>query len=56
MSLIQLYRDLTLVKLGNGRNTCFWLDSWLGDKPLSIQYPALFSHVVNPNATVADFY
>lgn len=56
MSLIHLYRSLTVVEVGNGRNTCFWLDSWLGNKPFSIQYPALFSHVSNPNITVADCY
>jgi hypothetical protein len=53
-SLIDLYRTLTIVEVGDGKNTCFWLDSWLGGKPLSIQFPALFSHVQNPNLTVAD--
>jgi hypothetical protein len=56
MTLIQLHRDLTVVKIGDGQNTCFWLDSWLDNKPLSIQYPALFSHVRNPNTTVAEAY
>jgi hypothetical protein len=56
MTLIDLYRTLTMVELGDGRNTCFWLDIWLGNKPLSIQYPALFSHLQTPNLTVADCY
>jgi hypothetical protein len=56
MSLIQLYRDLTIVRIGDGKTTCFWLDSWLGNKPLFIQYPALFSHVQSPNATIADCF
>jgi hypothetical protein len=43
MTLIHLY-------------TCFWLDSWLENKPLSIQFPALFSHVQNPNVSVVDCY
>jgi hypothetical protein len=42
MTLIQLYRDTTVVELGDGRSTCFWLDSWSGNKPLSTQFPALF--------------
>jgi hypothetical protein len=54
MTLIDLYRSLTFVRVGNGRSTCFWLDSWLGNKPLLIQYPALFSDVQSPNVTVAD--
>jgi hypothetical protein len=53
-SLIHLYRSLTMVKIGDDKDTCFWLDSWLGNKPLSIQFPSLLSHVQNPNASVAD--
>jgi hypothetical protein len=56
MSLIQLYRDLTMVKIGNGRHTSFWLDSWLGNKTLSIQFLALFSHVQQPNRIVAESF
>jgi hypothetical protein len=26
-SLIHLYRSLTTVKIGDGKDTCFWLDS-----------------------------
>jgi hypothetical protein len=56
LHLIHLYRNLTPTKVGDSKETCFWLDSWLGNKPLSIQYPTLFSHVQNPNITVADVY
>jgi hypothetical protein len=56
MTLAQLYRDLTVVKIGNGCHTSFWLDSWLGNKPLLIQFPALFSHVQHPNMTVAESF
>jgi hypothetical protein len=28
-------------KVGNGMNTRFWEDSWLGDKPLAEKYPNL---------------
>jgi hypothetical protein len=56
MTLIQLYRDLTVVKIGNGRHTSFWMDSWINNKPLSIQFPALFSHVLCPNMTVAESF
>jgi hypothetical protein len=43
-------------RLGNDQNTCFCLDNWFGNKPLSIQYPTLFSHVQNSNINVADAY
>jgi hypothetical protein len=54
ISLIDLYRTLTIVELGDGKNTWFWLDSWLGGKSLSIQFLALYSQVQNPNLIVAD--
>jgi hypothetical protein len=48
MTLIQLYR-------GNGRHTS-WMDSWINNKPLSIQFLAPFSHVLHPNMTVAESF
>jgi hypothetical protein len=56
MTLIQLYRDPTIVKIGNGCHTSFWLDSWLKNKPLSIQFTSLFSHVQQTNITVAECF
>jgi hypothetical protein len=32
-------------KVGDGENTQFWENMWLGDKPLAQQYPSLFSIV-----------
>ena len=29
-------------KVGDGSNTRFWEDTWLGDKPLAEQYPSLY--------------
>jgi hypothetical protein len=52
MSLVNLYRDLTLVQINNG----FLLDSWSGENPLSIQFSALFSHMKNPNVSVVYAY
>ena len=54
MHLIDPYRAMTIVTVGKGNNTAFWLDSWFNKKPLSCQYPHLFSHVVNKNVTVLD--
>jgi hypothetical protein len=56
MTLISLYRDLTVVVIGNGCHTSFWLDSWIGNKPLLIQFPALFSHVQRPNTTIIESF
>jgi hypothetical protein len=40
-------------KIGNGENTRFWEDTWLGDKPLALQYPSLFVIVQHKQVTVA---
>jgi hypothetical protein len=31
-----------MIKTRNGKNSLFWLDSWLYDKPLAILYSNLF--------------
>jgi hypothetical protein len=56
MTLIQLYRDLTVVTIGDDHHASFWLDSWIGNKPLSIQFPALFSYVQQTNVTVVESF
>jgi hypothetical protein len=40
--------------LGDGRDTRFWEDVWLGDTPLSSQYPALYIIVRHKHVRVAD--
>jgi hypothetical protein len=38
--------------VGNGLNTRFWEDSWLGDKPLAQEYPSLYNIVNHMNVIV----
>ena len=40
--------------VGNGENTRFWEDIWLGDIPLKDQYPSLYNIVNVRNVIVAD--
>lgn len=40
--------------IGNGQNTRFWEDTWLGDKPLSDQYPTLYNIVHHKHVTIAN--
>ena len=40
--------------MGNGEATRFLEDTWLGDKPLSWQYPSLYSIVHRKGVSVAD--
>lgn len=46
------YRALTVVAVGDGRTTAFWLDQWLFDDTLAEVFPALFSHCLRPNISV----
>ena len=41
-------------KIGNGCNTRFWKDFWLGDFKLEDQFPRLALVDINPECTVAD--
>jgi hypothetical protein len=51
---LQNFRDITTVKLGDGSFTSFWLDLWLDDCTLAERFPALFSHSLRKNISVAE--
>ncbi|TVU23656.1 hypothetical protein EJB05_26035, partial [Eragrostis curvula] len=53
-SLLPVYQSITTVQIGNGRSTAFWEDNWLDDCALNVSYPALFTHVYRPGASVHD--
>jgi hypothetical protein len=40
-------------KIGDGKNTSFWEDKWLGNAPLSQQYPSLFNIAERKHVSVA---
>ena len=40
--------------IGDGLNTRFWKDTWLGDSPLAHQYPTLFNIVHRKQVSVAE--
>jgi hypothetical protein len=43
-------------KLGNGSQTRFWKDIWVGDIMLCEKFPRLFSIISNKDATVAEVW
>ena len=53
-SLTPLYRDISTCLVGDGRRTAFWLDRWASDEPLCQMFAALFSHALDPEASVAQ--
>jgi hypothetical protein len=42
--------------VGNGVNTRFWLDTWIGDLALKERYPRLFSISTQKQASVAEIW
>nr|GEW06507.1 putative RNA-directed DNA polymerase, eukaryota, reverse transcriptase zinc-binding domain protein [Tanacetum cinerariifolium] len=48
------FLDRCKKQVGNDRDTCFWYDNWLGDKPLKYLFPRLFALELNKEVTVAD--
>jgi hypothetical protein len=40
--------------IGNGRNTLFWTDNWLGGVPLKIQFSRLYELAVHKECSVED--
>jgi hypothetical protein len=53
-ALVPLYRSVSMVQVGNGVHSAFWLDSWLPAGALAVMMLALFSHTTNANASVAQ--
>ncbi|GAU43110.1 hypothetical protein TSUD_373050 [Trifolium subterraneum] len=43
-------------KVGNGNSTSFWSTKWIGDAPLSVIFPRLFSLSNHKDCMVRDFY
>jgi hypothetical protein len=52
----QLIRIGARHRVGNGRNTLFWLDKWVLDEALSEKFPRLFAICDRPNALVAEIW
>jgi hypothetical protein len=40
--------------VGDGRNTFFWLDHWVGDSPLRFKFPRLFDLALNKECSVEE--
>jgi len=40
--------------VGDGRDTLFWHDIWVGDIPLRLKFPRLFDLAVNKECTVEE--
>jgi hypothetical protein len=50
------FSDRMFRRVGNGRNTLFWTDRWVGDVPLCRRFSRLFDLTLTKSSTVADMY
>nr|GFB87490.1 RNA-directed DNA polymerase, eukaryota, reverse transcriptase zinc-binding domain protein [Tanacetum cinerariifolium] len=41
-------------RIGDGNETCFWYDKWIGDKSLQDLFPRLFAQELDKEILVAD--
>lgn len=48
------YREVTCLQIRDGETTSFWKDKWTTNGPFYIQFPAIYSHALRPNISVAD--
>ena len=52
---LEFFKHVTF-SLGNGEGNRFWEDTWLGQRPLSDQYPSLYNIVRDKNVLVANVF
>ncbi|RHN70051.1 putative reverse transcriptase zinc-binding domain-containing protein [Medicago truncatula] len=50
------FRDNVERKVGDGVDTIFWLDPWVGDVPLCVRFGRLLDLAVNKSISVADMF
>lgn len=55
MSIKEAFGANISYRVGNGENIYFWLDRWIGDKPLAERFPNLFSCASNFQAKVSSY-
>lgn len=53
MRVKQVFFSRGFFKIGNGTTVRFWEDVWMGDLPLSQQYPSLYNIVQHKNVLVS---
>jgi hypothetical protein len=42
------------VEVNNGKDTLFWEDVWLGEVPLKMNFPQIYSYCADKQCTVSD--
>jgi hypothetical protein len=48
------FEENTRRVVGDGNNTLFWSDNWVGETPLCIKFPRLFDVAVNKECSVGE--
>jgi hypothetical protein len=56
MKIRHIYLKGRSFKVANGKLISFWLDTWMGEKPLCMIYPVLYELAIHKDASVFDIY
>ncbi|PWZ05294.1 hypothetical protein Zm00014a_015219 [Zea mays] len=56
LSLRDIFYKYCKTEVGNGLNTSFWKSTWLGNQPLSIQFPVLFDLTYDKDVSVKEVF
>lgn len=43
-----------MIKVGNRRKLSLWMDNWIGNRPLKVLFPDLFTLASNAASTLAE--
>jgi hypothetical protein len=54
MKIRYIYLKGREYQVHNGRSVSFWMDRWLGDKPLCHEYPILYEACSHKNSSVHE--
>ena len=54
MNIKDLFMEFGSFKINDGSQTRFWVDTWLGNKPLKDKFPSLFNIVRRKHDSVAQ--
>ena len=54
LKIKEIFYRFVKKKVGDGRNTRFWEDTWVDDKPLKEAYPRLYDICFDHNITVEE--
>jgi hypothetical protein len=54
MKIRHVYLRGRVYKINNRASISFWLDQWLGNKPMCVSYPIIYDLCLNQKASILE--